>query len=168
MQYKHQILKEINRTEVGFARRSLQKKRKVCFKRKGSVLQGQHQSKVPVSQPPFSQSPGVMTSLTDTISRLWLWVPGDRNCPVTGIHCVQPKKCSCLSWIVEWCLGGSCSYTGELHVSAGELQSMHRDPGRAVSTCSWKATPAGLKPPGIRNNQPSCTDTHFQSKTQIH
>lgn len=44
---------------------------------------------------------------------------------------------------------------------------MHSEPGRALSTCSWKAAPAGLKPAGIRNNQPSCTNNHFQSKTQM-
>lgn len=136
MQYKHQILTEINRSEVGCAGRSLQKKGKFTLN-KGQCAERPPGSKVPVSQPPFSLSPVVMTPLTAFLSEYGLWVPGNRifSC---NLHLLRAAE------VLPPLLDPQAVFGGQLQLNWGApclcswTESMHSDPGRALSTCSCK------------------------------
>lgn len=140
-------------------------KRKVCFKQRTVCWKAirKQSSCFPAS---FLPVPGGHD--TSHCNFVWIWTVGSWK---------QKLSCKlhlfCAAEVLLPLLDPQVVFGGQLQLNWGApclcswTESMHSDPGRALSTCSCKAGPAGLKPPGIRNNYSSCTDTHFQSKTQM-
>lgn len=67
MPYKHQILTEINRRELGCAGRSFQKTVKFALNKRTVSLK-KDETLVPISHPPFSLLLVLVTSLTAILS----------------------------------------------------------------------------------------------------